>query len=155
MKITTRVLGEIDLAEEKIIEMPSGMIGFPALNKYALLPFSDPDVPFVYLQCVDDPALCFILIDPALLLPDYEVALPAEEVEDIELESAAEGSVYAVVTIPSNPKEMTANLMGPVVINQSARKAKQLVLSDPRYSSKHHILKREASNHACANSQNG
>ena len=154
MKLATRVVGEIELAEDQIIEMPSGMIGFPDVRRFALLAFDDPEVPFVYWQCVDDPSLCFILIDPALLFPDYEVVLPAELLEDIELESAPDGSVYVTVTIPSDPQEMTANLMGPLVVNRSARKAKQLVLSDPRYNTKHPIFKREAPGHACANSEN-
>ncbi len=154
MKLETRVLGEIELADEQIIEMPTGMVGFPDAERFALVPFDDPETPFVYWQCVDDPSLCFILIDPTLLFPDYEVVLPAERLEDIELESAPDGSVYVTVTIPSDPREMTANLLGPLVVNRSARKAKQLVLSDPRYTTKHRILKREAPGHACANSEN-
>ncbi len=153
MKITSRTLGEIELADEQIVEMPSGMIGFPAFNRYALVPFADSDVPFLWWQCIDDPSVCFILIDPALVYPDYEVAVPHEELEDIRLKAASEGSVYVVVTVPSDPRQMTVNLMGPIVINRSARKAKQLVLTDPRYTTKHRLLREEAPGHACANSQ--
>jgi flagellar assembly factor FliW len=154
MKVKTKALGEIELFEEQIIEMPSGMIGFPDLNRYALVAFDDPEVPFIYWQNIDEPSLCFVLIDPALLFPDYEVVLTADELKDIELKSAEDGSVYVVITIPSDPQEMTANLMGPLIVNRSARKAKQLVLSDPRYTTKHLIIKREAPGHACANSEN-
>lgn len=153
MKIVSRVLGEIELGEEQIVEMPAGMIGFPALHRYALIPFADPESPFLCWQCIDDQSLCFIMIDPTLVYPDYEVALPAEEFEDIELKSALKGSVYVVVTVPGDPREMTVNLMGPVVVNRSARKAKQLVLTDPRYTTRHRILQQEASDHACANSE--
>jgi len=153
MKIDTRVLGEIEISEDQIIEMPSGMIGFPASRRYALLSFEDAEVPFMHWQCVDDPALCFILIEPAIVFPDYEIALSAEESEDIELKSAVEGSVFVVVTIPQDPQEMTVNLMGPVVINKSARKAKQFILSDPRYTTKHRVLARETPGHACADSE--
>ena len=154
MKLSTRVLGEIEVAEDQIMEMPSGMIGFPELGRFAFIAFDDPETPFVYWQCVDDPELCYIMIDPALLFPDYEIVLPAEELEDIELKSAPDGSVYVIVTIPSDPHEMTANLMGPLIVNRSARKAKQIVLPDPRYTTKHRVLKREAPGHACANSEN-
>ena len=153
MKISSKALGEVELAEEQIIEIPSGMIGFPALRRYALLPFDDPGVPFLWWQCVDEPSLCFILIDPTLVCPDYEIALPAEEFEDIELGSALDGSVYAVVTVPSDPREMTVNLVGPLVVNLSTRKAKQLVLTDSRYTTRHPVIRREAPGHACANSQ--
>jgi flagellar assembly factor FliW len=154
MKMTTKTLGEVELDQDRIIEMSSGMIGFPTLSKYALIAFDDDKAPLFYWQCADEPSVCFILMDPALVFPDYEVALSPGEVEDIELESAADGTVYVVVTIPPDPREMTANLMGPLVINQSARKAKQVVLSDPRYSTRHRILNAEAPGHACADSQN-
>ena len=153
MKITSRVLGEIEFGEDQIIEMPSGMIGFPEWHRYILMPFADSDVPFMCLQCIDNVALCFVLIEPALIYPDYEVVLPVEEFEDIELKSALKGSVYVVITVPDNPREMTANLMGPIVINHSARKAKQLVLTDPRYTTKHRVLQPEAPGHACASSE--
>ncbi|MBI5117395.1 flagellar assembly protein FliW [Candidatus Poribacteria bacterium] len=152
MKITSRTLGQVDIADEQVIEMPSGMIGFPALRRYALFPFPGPDVPFLWWQCIDEPSLCFILIDPTLVCPDYEVSLPAEELADIYVKSSLKSSVYAVVTVPSDPREMTVNLMGPIVINHSVRKAKQLVLTDPRYTTRHRVL-REAPGHACANSQ--
>ena len=154
MKIANRALGEVEVAEDQIIEMASGMIGFPELRRYVLLPFANPDVPFLWWQCVDDFSVCFLLIDPALVYPGYEIRLPKEELEDIELEEASEGSAYVVVTVPSDPREMTVNLMGPIVGNKSARKAKQLVLTDPRYTTKYRVLQREApGHHACANSQ--
>jgi flagellar assembly factor FliW len=155
MRITTRALGEIELAEGQIIEMPSGMIGFPAAHRYALIPFEDSEVPFLWWQCLDEPSLSFIVIDPLLIYPDYEVALPAAEFEDIALASVSDGAVYVVVTVPKDPSDMTVNLMGPLVINQSARRAKQLVLTDSRYTTRHPVLRREAPGHACANSQNG
>jgi flagellar assembly factor FliW len=152
MKITSRSLGQIEIADEQIIEMFSGMIGFPLLHRYVLIAFPDPDVPFLWWQCIDDPSLCFILIDPTLVCPDYEVGLAAEELADIEVKSSLKGSVYTVVTVPADPREMTINLMGPIVINHSVRKAKQLVLTDPRYTTRHRVM-REAPGHACANSQ--
>jgi flagellar assembly factor FliW len=152
-KITSRALGEIQIDEKQIIEMPSGMIGFPELHRYALIPFAEPDVPFLWWQCVDEPSISFILVDPMLMYPDYKVVVSPEELEDIELKSAAEGTVYVVTTVPADPREMTVNLMGPLVINHSARRAKQLVLSDPRYTTKHRVLQRESQDHACANSQ--
>ena len=155
MKITTKALGEIEVAEEQTIEMPSGMIGFPAIQRFALIPFADPEVPFLWWQCIDEPSLSFIVIDPALIAPEYEVAVPVEEFEDIELKAAADGSVYVIATVPEDPRDMTVNLMGPIVINQSARKAKQLVLTDPGYTTRHRVLRQETPGHACANSQNG
>jgi len=153
MRITSKALGEIEFGKDQIIEMPSGMVGFPEYHRFILIPFADPEVPFLSWQCIDDPALCFILIDPAIICPDYEVAVPVEEFEDIHLKSPLEGSVYVVVTVPADAREMTVNLMGPIVVNHSSCKAKQLVLADPRYTTKHRVLQPEAPGHACASSE--
>jgi flagellar assembly factor FliW len=153
MKIISSALGEIEVAENQVFEMPSGMIGFPRLRRYALVPFPDKDVPFHWWQSLDDPSLCFILIDPALIFPDYRVGAPAGDLEEIGLSDAAQAVVFVVVTVPENPRDMTVNLMGPLIVNRSARKAKQLVLMDSRYITKHRILAAEAADHACAHSQ--
>ena len=37
MKITTRVFGEIEIDESKIIHFPSGIIGFPEMTDFVLV----------------------------------------------------------------------------------------------------------------------
>lgn len=37
MKANTRLFGEIDIDEEKIITLENGMIGFPDLRKFTLI----------------------------------------------------------------------------------------------------------------------
>ena len=37
MKLTTRVFGEIDIEDEKIINFEDGIIGFPDLKKFTLI----------------------------------------------------------------------------------------------------------------------
>ncbi|RJP26187.1 MAG: flagellar assembly protein FliW [Candidatus Abyssobacteria bacterium SURF_5] len=153
MKISSKALGEIEVAEQQCFEMPAGMIGFPRLRRYALVPFPDSDVPFFWWQSLEDASLCFVLIDPGLVFSDYQVSVSAEELAEIELSEPASATVLAVVTIPENPRDMTVNLMGPLVINRAAGKAAQLVLTDSRFTTKHRILPAEASDHACAHSQ--
>ena len=36
MKITTRIFGEVEIADDKIICFENGIIGFPELKKFAL-----------------------------------------------------------------------------------------------------------------------
>jgi len=129
------------------------MIGFPSLRRFALIAFPDKDVPFFWWQALDNPSLCFVLVDPALVFPEYRVDAPAGDLEEIVLTSPTKAIVYVVVTIPENPRDMTVNLMGPLVLNSSSKKAKQLVLMDSRYSTKHRLLPVEACDHACAHSQ--
>ena len=44
MNIKTKNFGEITIADEKIIEFPSGIIGFPELTQFALIHDEDKGV---------------------------------------------------------------------------------------------------------------
>ena len=49
--------------------------------------------------------------------------------------------LYVVVNIPKGaPEKMTADLAGPILINNKAREAVQLVLVDSLYSHRHPLL---------------
>lgn len=152
MKISSSALGEIEISEQQIFEMPAGMIGFPSLRTYALVPFPDQEAPFYWWQSLESASLCFILLDPSLVYPDYQVRVPSGELDETGLTDASTGAVFVVATVPENPADMTVNLMGPLVLNRASRKAKQIILTDPRYTTKHRILPAEASDHACAHS---
>jgi flagellar assembly factor FliW len=49
--------------------------------------------------------------------------------------------VLVILTIPpGKPQEMTANLMGPVVINLKTRQGRQLIVEESQYSHKHRVF---------------
>ena len=142
MKINTTRFGSINIAEEKILNMPSGMLGFPDKKQYIILPHKE-DSPFSWYQSVDDPALAFVIMSPFLFKSDYNVDLThiLEEMSwagDIKKNNL---ELYVVVNIPKgSPEKMTANLIGPILINSKARPAIQMVISDSPYSHKHPLL---------------
>ena len=37
MKLTTRIFGEVEIDDNKIISFPNGIIGFPDLKKFVLM----------------------------------------------------------------------------------------------------------------------
>jgi len=47
---------------------------------------------------------------------------------------------YAIVSIPADPRKMSINLQGPILINTKTRLAKQLVLVNSKYKVKHYIV---------------
>lgn len=143
MKFNTVRFGEIEVADDKIITMTEGLLGFANITRYVILDHM-PDSPFHYLQAVDDAEVTFVIVDPLSFKPDYKVAVSANDLSDLQLEKAEDAVVCAIVTVPENPKEMTANLQGPLVINAEKRLAKQLVLYDGPYTTKHKILSETA-----------
>ncbi len=139
IKVKTTRFGEIDVKTEDLIELPNGLIGFPELKRYVLLDH-DKDSPFKWLQSLDDGAIAFVLINPLLFKPDYTVEVTEAEVSDLELKAEEDAVISVIITIPTNPQNMTANLKAPLVFNLTNRRGKQLVLSNSAYTTRHNIM---------------
>lgn len=139
LNINTSRFGEIEVKPEDLITLPHGIIGFTELKKYVLLDH-DKDSPFKWLQSVDDGAIAFVLINPLLFKPDYMVEVTEAEVLDLELKSEEDAIISVIITIPSNPQNMTANLKAPLIFNLANRKGKQLVLNNAAYTTRHNLM---------------
>ncbi len=70
--------------------------------------------------------------------------MPLSVHQELDIQSPGDLSLFVIVTIPpGNPQEMTANLLGPVVVNPRSRRAKQLVLDDRVYSHRYRVISEE------------
>lgn len=139
IKVKTTRFGEIEVKSADVIELASGLIGFPELKRYVLLDH-DKDSPFKWLQSLDDGAIAFVLVNPLLFKPDYAVEVTETEVTDLDLKSEEDAVISVIITIPSNPQNMTANLKAPLVFNLKNRRGKQLVVSSSTYTTRHNIM---------------
>ncbi len=139
MKITSARLGAVDIDPGKIVTFPDGIIGFPDLKRYIILPFIE-DSPLQLLQAVDEPSLAFIIIDPLTFLAEYRLDLPPEDMNSVKATDHASLIVAVIVTIPEDPYKMTANLQGPLVFNPVSHLAKQVVNDPGTYPTRHPIL---------------
>ncbi|MBW2492018.1 MAG: flagellar assembly protein FliW, partial [Deltaproteobacteria bacterium] len=115
MKIKTTRFGTIDIEEEKIIEMPFGMLGFPDKKKFIILKHQE-NSPFFWYQSIDDPGLAFVITNPFLFLPDYKIDL-SSTVKEMSWNGDGSKScleLFIVVNIPKGrPHKMTGNFIGP------------------------------------------
>ncbi len=139
IKVTTTRFGDIDVNESDVIELPAGLIGFPDLKKYILLDH-DKESPFKWLQSLDDGAIAFVLINPLLFKPEYTVEVTEAEVADLSIQQEEDAVISVIVTMPSNPQNMTANLKAPLVFNLKNRKGKQIILNQGEYTTRHNIM---------------
>lgn len=140
MEITTTRFGIVNVDEGSVLRVPGGIIGFSDQQRYVIIEHK-PGSPFYWFQALDRPELAFVIIDPLLFKPDYEVPLSTALLGELQVEDPAEVSIYVIVTIPQGrPREMTANLIGPLVINTRARVARQIVLDDEAYSLRHPLM---------------
>jgi flagellar assembly factor FliW len=130
MKCTSTRFGTFEIKDEKVLTFPSGLLGFPERPRYVILDH-DTDAPFKWLQSLEDPALAFVIIDPARFHSSYRVEISPEALAEVQGEEAENLTIAVILTIPSDdPGRITANLRGPLLMNPRTRLCKQLVLSD-------------------------
>lgn len=137
MKLNTDRFGTIEIDEEQIVDFSQGILGFEEYHQYVVI--DQPDSIFSFLQSIDQPWLCFIVMMPELLRADYRVALEEQYVKELKFEDAEDGQVFVIVTVPEEITNMTANLQAPIVINHKQRLAKQIVLMDGKYNTRHNV----------------
>ena len=143
MEIETTRFGTLQVPEDQVIDMPCGILGFPEDKRYVLFNHQEGS-PFFWLQSMDHGALAFAVIDSFLVKPDYELHLSPEDTALLQMErgdgALREIQSMAIVNISrQEPRVITANLLGPVVINRGKRIAKQVVLDPKNYSHRYPI----------------
>jgi flagellar assembly factor FliW len=147
MKVETSRFGTLDISEKEIVRFPEGLYGFEKETEFTLLPFN-PNVesPMEWMQSLKSTHLAFVVTDPYLYLPDYKLKLSEEDKKRVELEGDDPFLTRAIVTIPENYSDMTANLIAPLVINKDKGIAKQFVLTNMDYDTRHYLLPEEMRN---------
>ena len=107
--------GPVEVAEQQVIEFPRGLIGLGG-DRWALLD-RNPGSGFLWLHCVEDPALALPVVGPELFFPDFALELSSDEQAAIGLERLEDAEVYVTVRAMPNPLETTANLRAPLLIH--------------------------------------
>jgi flagellar assembly factor FliW len=130
MHVASTRFGSMNVPAEALLTFPSGLLGFPDWTRYVMLDH-DTDAPFKWLHCMDEASLAFVVIDPALFNPNYQVTISPEARIEVEGSETDGLSLVVILTIPSDdPSAVTANLRGPLLMNPRTRLCKQLVLTE-------------------------
>jgi len=139
MRVETKAYGPLELDERQKIFFPYGILGFEHLKYFALLDARQH--PFYWLQSMESVDVAFVLINPRVFRPDYELEVDADELEEIGITDLKNALDFVIVTIPEEPSEMTANLQGPLIINKQTRVGRQCIGVNPRWMVRHSIMK--------------
>ena len=125
------------------VRMPNGLLGFEQYKDYVLV--TNPDEhPFAWLQVLDQSGLVFVVVDPFLVMPDYQPDIPQADVDILKLKQADDALVLGIVTI-HDARRATVNLKGPVVMNRHLHVGKQVILANAAAYSVTHPLPLAAS----------
>ena len=131
--------GEVTVEASSILTFPDGVPGFERCKRYGLVSV-DEEAPFLRLLSIEEPNVGFVILNPMLIWEDYNPRIGQEDLEGLEIESADDLEIHCIVTLSSAAEHVTANLKGPIAINTKTMTARQMILVDDRYTTKHSLL---------------
>ena len=153
MKIKTRVFGEIETEDVKIINFERGIIGFPNLKKFMLLHDEEiEESSIIWLQSIDEPEFALPVADPLSLIGTYNPTVEDDMLKELGEIAPEDMLVLVTMTIPSDLTKMTTNLKAPIIVNSKTLKACQIIAEDEQYSVKfpiYEILKKNKEESEC------
>lgn len=139
MQVNFTPFSTLDMTDGFPIHFPAGILGFEAVKGYAISAY-EQDVPFKRLQA-RDAQLAFIVADPFDFLPDYRVDISAQDLQELAVDAPQHLSLFVLVTVvQETPISMTVNLQGPILFNSQNGYAKQLVLVNSLYHTRHSLV---------------
>jgi flagellar assembly factor FliW len=139
MKFVTTRFGEMDCNESDVIILPKGVLGFSQLTRYVIIDRKET-APFKWLQSVEDPNVAFAVLNPVEVFPNYKLEIDERELEELNYTNSSDLVTYVIVTVPQEASQASADLLGPLVVNPKRRLAKQAVMSNSPYTTKHYLL---------------
>jgi len=122
------------------VEFPEGLPGFEERRQFVALTLPHTQ-PLVFLQSLDDAALCFITLPVLSIDRQYRLEIREEDLKIVGLSPKRQPRIgedvacMAVLTVQESGP--TANLLAPIVINIKNLKAVQAIAPDSGYSHQH------------------
>jgi len=141
VKLVTDYRGEVEYDAEDILNFEGGLYGFENSDRFLLIANVEKELPFHWLQSIDDEKLVFVITDPFLFVENYDFEIDDLTVEQLDIKTVEDIQIYSIVIVPENVQDITVNLKSPLIINVHDRKAKQVIL-DGDYPLKHKLFEK-------------
>ena len=127
MKVNTKVFGEVDIEESKILHFPHGIIGFPELTEFALIHDSEKEgvCAVRWLQSMQEPAFAMPVMDPLAVKTDYNPEVEDELLKPLGVLNPEEILVLVTLSVPKEVTKMSVNLQAPIIVNAEEKKIKR------------------------------
>ena len=136
MLVQTRSFGEVDIEENRVLDFPNGIIGFPDLKRFILLHDSErgENVGIHWLQSVDEPGFAMPVMNPLIVDNTYDPIIEDDILTPLGNLEEDETIVLVTVSVPKDLTKMTVNLRGPFVINATKKKGCQVIVEGEDFS---------------------
>ncbi|MGE5398724.1 MAG: flagellar assembly protein FliW [Chitinophagales bacterium] len=149
MKVKTSRFGEIEVKEEQIVGFPLGLPGFTEEKGFIFIE-SEPGSPFCFMQSAQKPDLVFVVTNPRVFFPDYELHVSSDALAFLEVEKEEDMLVYVILSIPEDFHRTTANLLAPVLISIKHNRGIQAIPPQSPYLTNHLIFPQDGKKQAQA-----
>lgn len=137
MQVQSSRFGSFEIEDSRTLNFSQSLLGFPDSSTYVVVEVED--TPYIWLQSVDEPDVAFLATSPFLFFPSYDLELGEEEQATLDVDDVSQIEVLTLLTVHRAgelPETITANLLGPIVVNTESRNALQIVLDNPDYSTR-------------------
>lgn len=119
-----------------------GIPGFEDIKEYRLEKLESNPL-FWELTAKEDNKIGFITISPFEVDNKYEISLPDNIINELEIVKAESVMILNILTLGVDIKNTTVNLKAPVIINIDNRLGKQIILEGEKYKIKTPLLRSE------------
>jgi flagellar assembly factor FliW len=135
----TAILGE----ESQSIEFPAGLVGLEEWHKFVII--SHPAGGTLrLLKSVEDPRVSFIVAAPNQIMAGYRLNLAHADADALRYagkpglvpEDETDLAAYCILSVQEEPFKVTANLLGPLVVNWQTGLGRQVIQSDSTYAAR-------------------
>jgi len=144
--LETKHFGKLSYEAESELEFPLGLPGFDERKRFVAVHFVEND-PLIYLQSVEDPALCFITMPILAVDPQYRLKVSSEDLGYLGLAGTRQprigDDVLCLSVLSIRETGPTANLLAPIVVNLRNRRAVQAVAPESDYSHQYALMASE------------
>lgn len=141
MMVESTRFGTFELEEDRALRFSEGLLGLPESTSYALIEVEDS--PYAWLQSINEPELAFLTTSPWDFYPDYDLEINEEDQRLLDLTTPDSAEVLVLLTVHRQEDEavdITANLLGPIVVNTDTRAARQVILEGSSYSTQEPLV---------------
>ncbi|MDJ0624443.1 MAG: flagellar assembly protein FliW [Desulfocapsaceae bacterium] len=134
MKTIETRFGEIEYDPQHLLHFPAGLIGFPNLRDFIVMP-NKKKGPLFWIQSVDDGDIAFVLTDPTNFFLNYKIVPEESEKALLQIDREDECYALSVVTVPPD-KNITLNLAAPILFSPKSNRAIQVILENTEFQTK-------------------
>lgn len=141
MLAKTKFFGEVELADEKVLDFPNGLIGFENMTKFAIMYDEENKgtTRISWLQSLQEPLLALPVIDPLAIVSEYVPMIEDDLLAPLGSPADEDLLVLLAMTVPSDMTKVTANMKAPIIINATTKKGVQLIAENEDYPVKFNV----------------